>query len=167
MTEEWRDIPGYEGLYQASDLGRVRSLDRVDTSGKRRRARLMRPSVRSDGCYFEVHLSKGNKGRTWPVHQLVARAFFGPPLEGREVCHGPAGSFDNSTANLRYGTSKDNSQDQVRDGTTVALKVIRDDGKRYNSLKEAAADNNCTPSLICLACKGKIETAKKRRFSYT
>ena len=167
MTEEWQNVPGYEGMYQVSDLGRVRSLDRVDTSGKRRRGKAMSPSVQAGGRYFEVHLSKGNRSRTWAVHQLVARAFFGPRPEGHEVCHGPKGSFDNSTTNLRYGSSKDNGQDMIRDGTATTLKVVRDDGKRYRSLREAAADNNCSPALICLACKGKIETAKKRRFSYT
>jgi len=83
-----------------------------------------------------------------------------------EVCHGKKGSHNNSVTNLRYGTSKDNGQDMIRDRTTTAKAVMRGDGRKYTSMQVAAKDNNCSVALICLACKGKVETAKGLRWLY-
>lgn len=169
MKEEWRDIPGYEGHYQASSLGNIRSLDRVvkDTrfpNGRRLKGRLMKQTEGPN--YFCLSLWKENKRKTWLVHQLVAISFLGPRPANMEVCHGRLGSKINTLDNLRYGTSKDNGQDMIRDGSTTAIKVISSDGTVYNSLQSAAKAINCSVALICLVCKGKVKTAKGVGFKY-
>ena len=77
-NEVWKDIPEYEGLYQVSNLGRVKSLDRVVTrkDGRKQlcKGRLLSP-CRMRWGYLGVNLSKSNKDLTKKVHRLVAQAF--------------------------------------------------------------------------------------------
>ena len=109
--ERWLPVVDYEGLYEVSDLGRVRSLPRNGTLGGLIRTR---PAVH----HFRVNLWRDDKMETVPVHTLVARAFLGPRPEGQEVCHGPAGTWVNDLANLSYGTpAKNLGPDKRRDGT--------------------------------------------------
>ena len=79
--EEWRDIQGYEGLYQVSNLGRVRSLDRtIETrSGKRRyKGRILKDCVKENG-YHIISLWKNGTNEVFFVHKLVAEAFIANP----------------------------------------------------------------------------------------
>lgn len=118
-TENWRDIPGWEGYYQVSDHGRVRSVDRVvDRSDGRRnrlRGKVLSLSARASG-HIGVTLRRG-KLTTYGVHQLVAAAFIGPRPEGMEVCHNNGDPADNRVENLRYGTRSENTRDRVDHGT--------------------------------------------------
>lgn len=126
QDEIWKDIPGYEGLYQASNRGRVWSVPRqvwIKCSGKRGYWRtiggkLLAPSPNSDG-YLQVTVCCGGTKQTKLIHQLVMRAFVGEPGEGQEVCHGEAGKLVNWwPENLSYGTySQNNGIDRIRDGT--------------------------------------------------
>ena len=120
--ERWLPVVGYEGLYEVSDLGRVRSLDRAVQFGigtRISRGRTLKLAL-AEG-YFRVTLSRDNKVRHVKVHILVAAAFLGPRPEGLDVCHGPRGSADNRPENLSYGTrSKNTGEDRRRDGTINA-----------------------------------------------
>lgn len=119
MTEEWRPIVGFEGLYEVSDLGRVRSLDRLDRLGRRRAGILLRPGIASNG-YPTVAL----QGRTHCVHALVLTAFSGP-AEGR-VCRHLDGDRRNSTLpNLAWGSAAENRADADRHGTSVRGEAYR------------------------------------------
>jgi hypothetical protein len=84
--EQWRDIPGFEGAYQVSDQGSVRSLDRhvLSTDGRTilYKGRSLRPAPRPSG-----HLTVSFAGRSHTVHTLVLKAFIGPPVAGMEVRH--------------------------------------------------------------------------------
>lgn len=110
--EEWRDVPGFEGRYQVSDLGRVRSLPNrvrlVVHSGtvctRLSPGRLLRPGRTKSG-HVTVAIGKGNSRL---VHQLVLEAFVGPCPEGHEVLHGNHTPADNRLLNLRYGTRGEN-----------------------------------------------------------
>ena len=114
-NEEWRPVVGWEGLYEVSDLGRVRSLDRAVKRG-RYKGELLRPWTNKGG-YSCVFLSGvGRKRRNRQVHSLVAEAFIGPRPKGQVVRHGPLGVV-NAISNLTYGTPADNSADRLRDGT--------------------------------------------------
>lgn len=106
MNEVWQPVVGYEGLYEVSDQGRVRSLK----SGL-----FLKPFFNRG--YFKVNLHKDSVQKLWQVHQLVAYSFLGDPPAGLIVLHGPAGCRCNSLTNLSYGTHKQNSQDRLRDGT--------------------------------------------------
>lgn len=115
MSEEWRAVPGVVG-YEASTLGRIRSLDRsyVDSMGRPRqvRGRVLTLSVNSGGYRNASFGMQGLRG----AHQVIALTFLGPPPPGTEVCHGNGDKTDNRLENLRYGTASENSHDAVRHG---------------------------------------------------
>lgn len=123
MPEEWRPVVGYEGLYEVSSLGQVRSVDCVVVSSDGKKKFLKSKLLKQcKGCsrraYYIVGLSKEGKTTTQRVHYLVAIAFLGDPPKGHVVCHGPKGSFCNELTNITWGTSQKNSGlDRIRDGT--------------------------------------------------
>jgi NUMOD4 motif/HNH endonuclease len=114
-AESWLPVPCYEGLYEVSDLGRVRSLTHKTSKGIRY-GRLLKQSRLKNG-YLRVGLYRNGSQATRTVHSLVAEAFIGPCPPGMEVCHGPQGQLANGRDNLRYGTRSENILDQVRHGT--------------------------------------------------
>src|SRR5690625_490183 len=112
---EWRAIPGYEGLYEASDEGLVRSLPRtVDrgTSAYTVRGGLLQPHVHI--VFLQVRLSKAGRVRIWRVDQWVMLAFVGSPRPCMEVCHFDGDKQNSVLTNLRYGTPSDNMADRLR-----------------------------------------------------
>ena len=123
LKEHWREIPGYEGLYEASSLGRVRSLGRWANSklGSQqwRPGRVLKLLPNSNE-YLCVNFicAAGHRKRRY-VHQLVMEAFVGPCPEGMEVCHKDGKRTHNQRRNLRYGTRKSNNADRDRHGTTA------------------------------------------------
>lgn len=117
QEEIWRPITGYEGIYEVSNLGRVRSLDRVTIHGHRRRGALLRPAPNRTG-HQKVRLCWEGVVNDFLLHRLVLEAFVGPCPEGMICCHGPNGVLDNSVENLCWGTkSKNAGEDKLRDGT--------------------------------------------------
>ncbi len=112
--EIWKDIPGYEGRYQVSNYGNVKSVSRlVNCRGgaKRRIAeRLLRPGRVPSGHLYVV-LGRGEHGS--PVHQLVLKAFEGSCPIGCEVLHNNGDPTDNRLENLRYGTRQENVLDAL------------------------------------------------------
>lgn len=117
MLEEWRPVVGYEEAYEVSNLGQVRSVDRVVGNGQPLRGRLLTLGVTSDGKYLFVNLWRENRYKSFRVHALVAEAFIGPRPPKMLVLHGNGRSFDNRLSNLRYGTHSDNLHDAVSHGT--------------------------------------------------
>lgn len=128
MNEEWRDIPGFEGLYQASNAGRVRSLDRwVEYSATATRSACRRYRKGKDMSlvvsgknkhYLAVTLSDASQTprRCLLVHRLVALTFIGPCPEGMEVAHKNGNPRDNKVANLRYASRRENCLDRHEHG---------------------------------------------------
>jgi len=126
-NEAWMPIPGYEGIYEVSDLGRVRSVDRLDSAGQRRRGRLMTQSL-VHGGYPRVTLTKNGVDTARKVHQLVLNAFIGPCPLDMEACHDNGQPADNRITNLRWDTRLSNAADKIRHGTTCH-------GERHHSSK--------------------------------
>lgn len=117
--EKWLPVPAYEGIYEVSDHGRVRSLDRdvITGTGTRRYQGKVLATTPNGGGYPTVKLSKAGETATCQVHLLVLAAHVGPPPPGEEACHGPAGKSDASRANLCWGTrAKNVGPDRLRDG---------------------------------------------------
>lgn len=114
-AEEWRAVVGYEGYYEVSNQGRVRSLDRMVYAGQgRERRHVGRTLALHDGDnYIKVRLKRDGGGRTWNVHTLVAAAFHGPCPDGLEICHNNGNAHDNRAENLRYDTHRANNWDKV------------------------------------------------------
>lgn len=135
MSEEvWRPIVNFEGLYEVSSLGRVRSLDHTVKQRNRwhdvdvhYKGRILTPR-HGEGHYPTLTLSKGKLKAVRMVHSLVAESFFGPRPDGMMVCHRDGGRTDASISNLYYGTAKENSADAARHGATAR-------GERQGSAK--------------------------------
>jgi hypothetical protein len=146
QAEIWRDIPGYEGAYQVSSLGRVRSMDRrIESKSKHGKSytrfsagRLISPSRAEK--YAKIVLYPGNKSVL--VHRLVASVFLGPCPEGQEVRHLNGDVTDNSVENLAYGSHKENEADKVRHGTRQVMCKLREETVRVIRDRIAAGETN-------------------------
>ena len=123
MKEIWKDIPGYEGRYQASTEGNIRSVDRVVFSRNRYtgqpfarhiKGRTLRPGRFCKNGHVSVVLGHGAVGS--PVHQLIMLTFIGPPPAGQEVRHKNGNPTDNRLENLEYGTRTQNILDVFYQG---------------------------------------------------
>lgn len=125
LAEFWKPVLGHEGSYEVSNLGRVRSLDRIAeyerrdqysgriiTVRRRHRGAVLRPG-RMSGGHLSVAIGRGN---TRTVHSLVLEAFVGPCPTGMECLHKNGKHQDNRLANLRWGTRSENLHDAVRHG---------------------------------------------------
>ena len=116
-AEHWKPIPGWEGYYEASDHGRIRSVDRiVQRKGRdmHLRGQILRPGMWKQSGHLHVNLTRYSKGHTIGIHRLVAWAFIGPCPDGMEVLHWDDNPKNNHVRNLRYGTRTDNLNDAVR-----------------------------------------------------
>jgi len=119
-NEEWRPIPGWATSYEASSLGRIRSVDRIDTNGCRRDGKILKPLKSNNGLYEAVSLTQGRYRHRIQIHRLVLFAFCGIPLiEDAEARHLNGDGRDNQRDNLEWGTAKDNAADRERHGHTV------------------------------------------------
>ena len=122
--EIWKPIAGYEGLYEVSSNGRIKSLKRNVPAGPGKigfwtvNERILRPRVQRSG-HLVVVLSRKNQIQSRLVHQLVLEAFVGPRPDGMECCHGDATPGNNKVENLRWGTRLENARDMVLHGHSV------------------------------------------------
>jgi hypothetical protein len=160
MIEDWKDVPGYEGKYQASNLGQIRSLTRQITqigSGGRPftrtvKGRILRPGRFCKSGHVSVVLGKGSAGS--PVHQLVLQTFVGPPPDGQEVRHLNGNPADNRLENLTYGSRTENILDVYKIGkawrklTTEQAIEIKRELRAGVSGSELARNYGVTPTTI-------------------
>jgi len=122
VNEEWKAISGYEGVYEVSSFGRVRSLDRIDSIGRVRNGRMKATPVdkKSTGYRF-VRLCNGGIAKKLDVHVLVLEAFVGPrPSPAMEACHGDGDRSNPVLSNLRWDTPSGNAKDRWKHGTANA-----------------------------------------------
>lgn len=153
MQEEWRDVVGYEGLYQVSNYGRVKSLGRVVERKNGRpltvKERILKAG-NGHGGHKVVAFSVDGEIRSFQVHCLVLEAFVGPrPAEDGvrwEACHWDGDPSNNAAENLRWDTAKENSADRIRHKTT-GFKITPDQAEE-----------------ILLACKSEEYAAIADRF---
>ena len=118
MKEEWRDIIGYEGYYQVSNLGRVRGIDRIDSSGRLIKGKIKNIRHTHDG-YCITSLSKNNIKKNYRVHRLVAQAFIPNPNNLPEVNHKDENKDNNAVDNLEWCDGKYN----VNYGTGIERRI--------------------------------------------
>ena len=115
IAEIWKDVQGYEGLYQVSNLGRIKSLGRFVDKLKChywQEEKILKLRKRVDG-YLNVILSKKGKTKTFSVHRLVAMTFISNPENKPEVDHINAIKTDNSVNNLRWASHKENMNNSL------------------------------------------------------
>lgn len=124
--EEWRDIPGYIGLYQASNEGRIRSLIRLlpdcVMAGMRREKKVLAFGSNRQGR-LQVVLCRDGETKRFQVHTLVLLAWKGACPEGMECRHDNGNHLDNRPGNLFWGTHAENMHDMVRHGTATGWRL--------------------------------------------
>lgn len=130
MTDEWRPVVGWEGFYEISAGGKVRSINRIVhfSDGRVRQYAAVDRAAHTDGFgYRKVTLKRAGKQVRALVHQLVAAAWIGPRPSGMEVCHNDGDKTNNRRSNLRYDTRKANHEDAVRHGTARRPRRLTDE----------------------------------------
>ena len=120
--DEWRGVPNWEGCYEVSSAGCVRSVERevAFSDGRVRRfPSVVRATYPDTFGYAKVTLKQGARQERVLIHHLVAAAWHGPRPAGMVVCHGDGNRTNNSAANLRYDTTAGNRADSVSHGTAI------------------------------------------------
>jgi hypothetical protein len=141
MTERWLPVIGYETLYEVSDLGNVRSLDRLivhrDGHTQRRRGKNLALALSEEGRPL-ITLSRLGKAKPSRVQTLVLEAFVGPRPTGMVCCHANDIVTDNRLTNLRWDTRSANNFDAVTNGRNQQVnKTHCPAGHKYT------AENTC------------------------
>lgn len=161
MEEIFRDIEGYEGLYQVSNLGRVKSSN-YHMTGKEK---FLKP-LKQQGGYFQVMLCKEGKYKHCYVHRLVASTFIENPYNLPQVNHKNEDKTNNSVDNLEWCTSKYNINFGTRtEKVSKQVKCI-DTGIVYPSTRYASRQTGVNQASISSCCNGKLKTAGKLHWEY-
>lgn len=114
--EIWKDIPGYEGWYQGSSLGRIRSLNRW-VNGKngtkaKRTGKILKPVI-LDGRYYAVSICNNGKKKVIKIHRLVAETFISNPNNKPQINHIDCDIRNNNVKNLEWCTALENNRHMV------------------------------------------------------
>ena len=169
-NEEWRDVAGYEGLYQVSSEGRVKSLERKVEhwcGGERiQKERILKPIVVSSG-YLRVVLYAGGKTKKFYVHRLVCEAFHENPGNKPQVNHINEDKTDNRACNLEWCTRRENinhgsRNERVAKAQSKPVGQYTHDGdlvKVWPSVIEAQRQTGFSKGHISLAANGKYKQA--------
>ena len=161
--EVWKDILGYEGAYQVSDLGRVRSLDRVSCNGKHYKGRVLKP-VPDGAGYLQVFLRKDVKTRRFYIHRIVAETFIENPDAKPQVNHlNESQKWNNRVDNLSWATPKENANwgtrgersNRKRSKPVICVEL----GKEYESMHSAAQAINRQVANIAMVLDKPDRTA--------
>ena len=181
--ENWKDIKGYEGFYQVSDLGRVKSLERdvycQNGIVRHIEEKILVPNLNNKG-YQYVGLSKNGKRKGMLVHRLVALAFI-PNLENKsQINHKNEIKNDNVVENLEWCTASYNNHYGTRTARAVqnhkypklgnhpkAKAVFCEElNKKFDSIRRAEEELGICRMSIGKACRGERNTAGKFHWKY-
>ena len=163
--ETWKSVVDYEGMYEISDTGRIRSVDRVvtrcDGTVWKLRGKLLKQAIDHSGYSF-VMISKNGKIKNHRIHRLVMDSF-SPEGKKREVNHIDGDKTNNALSNLEWVTSSENKIHSYKTGLGYVKSVIGvnpETGKtvkEYKSMQDAMLDGY-QKSRICMCCKGRAKT---------
>jgi NUMOD4 motif/HNH endonuclease len=165
VTERWLAVVGYEGLYEVSDHGHVRSVDRTiqysDGRTRRYTGQCLTPNTQGNDGYPRVTLSRNSSCKTVLVHQLMLKAFVGNPPDGQESLHANDIRTANDLTNLSYGTRSQNVLDQVRNNHhNQASKTFCTNGHEFT---DENTYRRPTGGRRCRTCQRKHGAAWNRR----
>ncbi|QVU02011.1 NUMOD4 motif protein [Enterococcus phage vB_EfaS_785CS] len=163
MKEEWIDIKGYEGLYQVSNLGRVKSLKRTTNNYSCYTDKILKPSFNKKG-YLQLHLCKDKCNKTCRVHRLVAEAFIPNHENKQQVNHIDEDKTNNVVSNLEWATTKENVNHGTRTSrmvitNSIPIVAIKDNIKlEFKSQKHCAIELGLSTGHISQCLSGKRKT---------
>ena len=164
MEEIWKDIKGYEGLYQISNFGNVKSL---------RNNNILKPS---NGEYKQVTLCYKGERKTIAIHRLVASAFIENPFNKEQINHKDENKHNNNVNNLEWCTHKENMNYGTKQDKESKIKtkynVLQYDLegnliKRWGNLREIIMNTNYKKSNIMYCCRNKYRTAYGYKWEYS
>ena len=182
MKEIWKDIKNYEGYYQVSNLGRIKSLPR-NTKNQYKNGLILKPIIKND--YVKIQLKNKYKYKWYFIHRLVAQAFLTDFNETLQVNHKNGIKNDNRIENLEMVTASENQIHSYRVLKNIpsmknhfgknhvsAVKVNQYDKqnnfiKIWNSIIEASKELNINASCICNNCKKRRKSAGGYIWKYT
>jgi hypothetical protein len=164
--EEWKDIPGYEGLYQASTLGQIRTCNGKTTSSARFKTRVWKQRIIKQKCAksikgrydCRVELWKNGSHKTWLVSRLVALTWCDGYTSGMTVNHIDGDPLNNKANNLEWISLEDNIKHGFANGlysTQKACVLINESGEKKTFLSQSEASRNIGRSNSYIATKLK------------
>lgn len=171
--EEWKAIPGYEGYYEASTLGRIRSVSRVAIGRwghNRRFSHVLKPNkVHCD--YLQVRFSINGVKSQPSVHRLVAMTFLPNPDNLPQVNHKDGNAGNNTVENLEWCTASQNCWHRnhvLNKYVGRAKKPVRciETGEEFESMHHAAREMKCNQSCVYNVCKGKQSHTRGYHFEF-
>ena len=167
-NEEWRDIKftdtdgkeyDYSGIYQVSNLGRVRSLDRIDANGHRLKGKIMQYKPGKSG-YILVNLHKNGTHKKFQVHRLVAHMFIPNNDKTKKIVnHKDENKSNNCIENLEWCTYKYNSNY----GTNIKRRTEKQKGSKRDKISELYKGNGnpAARKVICVETRQVFQTCKE------
>ena len=186
LFEEWLPIKDYEDLYQVSNYGRVKSLERIDSLGRTVKERILKPINDKDG-YQLVQLYKDGKGKTFKIHRLVANAFIDNPNNLPQVNHIDEVKTNNHISNLEWCDCKYNvnfgtrnerhsgennpmygkfGKEHPRSKQIIQLTLDGEFIKIWGSVAEIQRELGCHQSSISKCCKNKLKSTHNYKWQY-
>ena len=177
MDEIWKDIVGYEGLYQVSNMGRVRSKERIfeskGTGRYKRNAQILSLGKHSKG-YLTVTLFKNGKYKRFLIHRLVAKSFLPRDIFKNQVNHIDGNKTNNNISNIEWCDSSENQihrRDILKKKFAPGKPVIQIDNKgnnirEFESISQAAKSTGIKSQNISCVCQGKNRQAGGFRWEF-
>lgn len=173
--ERWSSIRGFEGFYEISTLGRVKSLARVVQKSNgammRIKERIMKPRSQKSG-HLLIWLCRNGQSQARNVHRLVADAFLSPCPEGMECCHNNGIASDNRLENLRWDTRSKNIKQSYEDGRTVKVPGLKGLAHPCSKLTEAQVEQirqsllSCAAAATCFGVSPMTVSRCRRKITY-
>ena len=165
MKEIWRDIPDYEGIYQVSNLGEIRSC----------KTNRIRKQIKQRSGYMRIILTKNKKQKAFFVHTLVAKCFVENTNNSPYVNHIDGNKENNDSNNLEWVTASQNMKHAINKGLvkrhpwSVKVSQYSLDGrfiKTWDRMADVAKFLDCHHSQVSDCCRGKQKTCKGYIWKY-
>lgn len=171
--ELWENVQGYEGLYQVSNLGRIKSLLFINNVCIKEREKILKIETNKKNRQH-IALYKNGKRKNMAVHRLVAKAFIPNPNNLPQINHIDGNPKNNKVENLEWCSASYNMKHAYANNLLKLKKyneknskaIIRNDGKKYNNSYDASKDLKVSACSIRDVLKGRTKSCKGFTFKY-